>query len=56
MTKLATQVGPEMGNQRFGNMFGKRLGQRYRGYDGMTAMNCVFPPENLEKFPTDRAA
>ena len=54
--ELATQVGPETGNHRFVNVIGKRLGQHNRGYGGMTAANYAFYPENLEKFPTDRAA
>jgi hypothetical protein len=56
ITKLVTQVGPETGNHRFTDVLGKHLGQHSRGYGGMTATNYAFLLENLEKFPTDRAA
>ena len=56
MMKLATQVGLKTGNHRFGYVLGKRLRQHSRGYAGMTATNCIVHVENLEKFPTDRAA
>ena len=56
MTKLATQVGPETVKHLLGYFIGKRLRQRERGYGGMTATNYVSHSENLEKFPTYRAA